>query len=552
MTTNYKKVLKDYVAKEKKWLLLIFAVSTVCIFLDIITPRITQIIIDDILPSKAKNLFWRYILILLSVYLFTVIISILRSYLSCKITENIKKNLRLDLLNNMMLVKYEALEKEGLGGYISKYENEIEIIATNCGGSIVQLFSDILSVTLICIAICIINWKLLLVTMGVIAAYLGNNYYWGKKINKLSEKSLEAVNSSINYFSDIYNNSLIVKTYNLYKRINKRFEEIYIKQYICRIKLEVTYYLNMYFGVSLVYLLIVIVWFVGGISHFNGTLSLGLIITLTSYEGMLVSPINSISAFFNGYKETLVAIDRWYKVIELPKENTQGVKHLTNISKIEWKDIVFEYDENEGAIIKEGRFNVEANSMVGIIGNSGEGKSTITKLLLRIIEKKSGKILLNGIDAEDIFIKDIRKNIAYVPQESMFFNDSIKENMFLKNSELQYENFRDLCDKLQLLKYIDDLPQNWNTILIASGNNLSGGQKKRLDIIRALLTDASVLIFDEPTASLDKYSREAFYNLINIEKRNKIVFIITHNENEISYFDKVVWVADGKISEQKE
>lgn len=551
MTTNYKKALNDYVKKEKKWLLLILVISVIYSVMVLITPRITQRIIDDILPSNNSVLFWKYISILLFAYLFTIFVSIFKSYLSSKITENIKRNLRLDLINKMMDIKYTRLEKEGLGSYISKYENEAEIIAANCGTSIVQLFTNAFSVLLTCMAIYMINWQMLIITIGVMLVYLANNCYWGKRINKLSEQSLEATNNSINLFSDIYNNKLIVKIYNLYKKMSEKYRAIYLKQYKSSIKLEVTYYMNAHAGVALVYLLVVVVWIIGGIFYFEGTFSIGLIITLTSYEGMLISPINDISCFFNGYKETLVAVDRWYKVIELPKENMEQKKCLTDISKIEWQDVVFEYDKNESSVIKAGNFTVEKNSLIGIIGSSGCGKSTITKLLLRIIEKESGKILMNGIDIEDISIGAIRENITYVPQESMFFNDSIKENMFLKDPELQYEQFRFFCNKLQLLKYIDELPENWNSIIQTNGNNLSGGQKKRLDIVRALLSDAPVLIFDEPTASLDSNSREKFYELLKVKKQNKIIFIVTHNENEIKYFDKVLRVENEKIKEQR-
>ncbi len=264
---------------------------------------------------------------------------------------------------------------------------------------------------------------------------------------------------------------------------------------------------------------------------------------------MLITPINNISSFFNGYKETLVAIDRFYSVINLPKEVENSKKTLKKIDSIRWNNVEFYYENSKNPVLKTGNFSVCCGDVIGLIGNSGGGKSTITKILLRLVDKSGGYIEVNNQQIEDFSITDIRRHIAYVPQDSLFFKASIKENLFL-NQERDEDEFLYLCKKLQIDTYINELPGGWNTELQTNGNNLSGGQKKRLDIIRAILTGADVIVFDEPTASLDNSSREAFYELVNSMKNNKIIFIISHNPDEMKYFSKIFWVTEGTIKER--
>lgn len=549
LNVEYKNVIKKYVLKEKKLLSFIFIVSIVSSVLALMTPRITQEIIDKSLPNKEKELFIIHITILFLAYIFTIICSVLGNYLSNKITENIKMSLRIDMLKSITKAKYETIKHEGLGNVLSKYENEIEIIASNTGEALVQLVSNILSLLLTCLAIYLISWKVFIFTGIVIFLYLINNHFWGEKVNILSEKYMKTNAKTIDYFSDIYNNILNVKIYNLYRKINKKFRNVYAQQYKADISLELTYNLNIYIGALLVYLLIVIVWFVGGNLYFSNNFSIGLIITLTSYQAMLITPINNISSFFNGYKETLVAIDRFYSVINLPKEVENSKKTLKKIDSIRWNNVEFYYENSKNPVLKTGNFSVCCGDVIGLIGNSGGGKSTITKILLRLVDKSGGYIEVNNQQIEDFSITDIRRHIAYLPQDSLFFKESIKENLFL-NQERDEDEFLYLCKKLQIDTYINELPGGWNTELQTNGNNLSGGQKKRLDIIRAILTGADVIVFDEPTASLDNSSREAFYELVNSMKNNKIIFIISHNPDEMKYFSKIFWVTEGTIKER--
>lgn len=549
LNVKYKNVIQNYVLKEKKMLLYIFIVSVVSSALALMTPRITQAIIDKSLPNKEKEVFIIHITILLFAYLFTVIFSVLGNYLSNKITENIKMNLRVDMLKSITKTKYETIKHEGLGNVLSKYENEIEIIASNTGEALVQLVSNVLSLLLTCLAIYMISWQVFIFTGIVIFLYMINNYFWGAKVNVLSEKYMKANAKTIDYFSDIYNNILNVKIYNLYKRINRKFKKVYAQQYKADISLELTYYLNIYIGALLVYLLIVIVWLVGGNLYFLNDFSIGLIITLTSYQAMLITPINNISSFFNGYKETLVALERFYSVINLPKEVESPKEILKKVDSIRWNNVEFYYENSMKPVLKTGHFSVKRGDVIGLLGDSGGGKSTITKILLRLVDKNGGYIEINNQQIESFSITDIRKNIAYVPQDSLFFKESIKENLFLEQ-ERDEEKFHFLCKKLQMDTYINGLPSGWDTELQTNGNNLSGGQKKRLDIIRAILTGADVIVFDEPTASLDHNSREAFYELVNSIKKDKIIFIISHNTDERKYFSKIFWVTEGTIKER--
>ena len=178
--------------------------------------------------------------------------------------------------------------------------------------------------------------------------------------------------------------------------------------------------------------------------------------------------------------------------------------------------------------------------MTALMGPSGCGKSTLLKVLLGLYTYKNGKICFNGQKMRTEDIVSSRKRIAYISQDSVFFKGTIKENLFL-GTKGSMKAVEELSEKFDLYEEIKELPNTWNTLLNSGTTNLSVGQKKRLDLVRAFLREKDIIILDEPTSALDMQRRKKLFEYLESIKRDKIIIVVTHNVDEREYFDKIMF-----------
>lgn len=183
--------------------------------------------------------------------------------------------------------------------------------------------------------------------------------------------------------------------------------------------------------------------------------------------------------------------------------------------------------------------DIEKGSSVALVGESGCGKSTVAKMLLRFIDAESGDITIGGYKLQDYDMKELREHIVYVSQTNFLFTGTIFENLTLHNSNLTLDEVIEACKKVNLHEFINQLPMRYNTLVEENGSNFSGGQRQRLALARALLKDGDIFIFDEVTNQLDPLTEEAVQNVINEISKEKTSIIITHRISNIKHCDKI-------------
>lgn len=237
--------------------------------------------------------------------------------------------------------------------------------------------------------------------------------------------------------------------------------------------------------------------------------------------------------------------------IQQPEENegsgeVEGYSYC-NSHKVDFHDVSFRY-RKDVPVLDHVNIQLRKGTIVGFIGGSGCGKSSLVKMLLRLYAPYKGTIFIDGEKIQDISINSLRNRIAFVAQDSLFFRGSILENLkmgnVLDNSKLiEYSKLLDLYDE------IVRLPQKWDTELNAGTSNLSGGQKKRLDVLRALMKESDIIIFDESTASIDIERRKRLFEILDKIKQEKIIIFITHNIEECVYCDQIYAVKNQSVQQ---
>lgn len=233
------------------------------------------------------------------------------------------------------------------------------------------------------------------------------------------------------------------------------------------------------------------------------------------------------------------------------KEEKFGNKNYTNIvGEIEFENVSFKYQSSNNIIIKDISFKIEPNTKNAIVGQSGAGKSTIFKLLLKEYDDYRGTIKFDNKDIKEFNEKSFRNSISVVNQEPVLFNMSIKENLLMVNERATEEDIINACKLACIDDFINTLPNKYDEIVNENNNNISVGQKQRIAIARAILRDTPIILFDESTSALDNHSKKRIEEAIDRLSKNKTIVIIAHSLEIVQDFDNIIMIDDGKIIEQ--
>ncbi|MCU9808435.1 ABC transporter ATP-binding protein/permease [Paraclostridium sp. AKS46] len=289
----------------------------------------------------------------------------------------------------------------------------------------------------------------------------------------------------------------------------------------------------------------------GGLKIIKGNMSIGELIAFQQYTGMLIGPCISIIRSNTRIQQSLVSINRIFGVLDEPiiiNQDNKGSRIKDNFEgDIIFDEVDFSYSEDKTLDNMNIRF--EKGKMTALVGSSGCGKSTIVNLLFRLWDIDNGKITIDNVDIKDYNLKSLRQNISIVTQDLLLFDDSILNNLTLGNKNISKEYAEEICEKVGICEFINNLPKGFETIVGEKGVKLSGGQKQRIAIARTLIAKSSIIIFDEATSALDNVSQKIILENIRELLKNKTVIVIAHRLSTIMDADKIYVLNKGQVVE---
>lgn len=546
MKKVYIRFLKEYVFSQKRTFAIVCIILVLQSISLLIIPFTYQQLLDRAFPEKNKSLFVLMVIVMLGCYFFNCISNIAKDYFLAKIAEGIVRTLRIEINNKISVLRYCYFDDHNFSEILSKYNKELETIKDNCGYMLIKVFSNILTFVSASVIIAYIDWKILILSLVILSIYFLNGKYWGRKVERLAEKAMQCNEDSINSLTENYRNVLITKLYSAYKFVNSKFKVKCDAQYKTQIDLEVAYSVNINSGSGIIYILSAFIWFIEGIGLFMGRQTIGSITALINYQSMLIAPLTFFAEFVNSYKGTIISIKRIMAILCSQEEVMSGDDLEEKIEKIQYKNVDFRYHEEGEKVIEGAELVLQKGTVNALIGGSGCGKSSLIKMLLRLYPVTGGEIYVNEKQLNAISLESLRRKIVMVAQESIFYSGSIDENLKLAQ-EINSEDIIKYSKMLGIYEEVMNMPDKWDTILNEGTSNLSGGQKKRLDILRALLKNPEIIIFDESTASIDLERRKLFFELIEKLKKEKIIILVTHNIEECKCCDNIFAVKGRKV-----
>lgn len=546
MNKMYKLFLKKYVFAQKKYFVLVCLLTVIQSIITMFIPLTTSELLDKAFPNKNINMFLRMVAVMLCCYIAVAVLNVGKDYFLAKLAEGLSLKLRTELNQKISVMKYSYFDTHSLSEVLSKYNKEVETVKENCGYILVKTLSNIIIFFLSSVMIISIDWKVMIISGILLLAFIFNNRFWGKKVKELAEKSMVCNEEAINSITENFKNVLITKLYSAYEFVNNKFNDIYSRQFKNQINLEIIYSININSGGLLTYFQAAIIWIIGGFGVLAGNLTIGMVTALINYQGMLISPMVFFSEFNNSYQSTVIAMKRLYGILLYEEENIEGKMLYNNkIDNINFCNVDFQYVENS-PVLQGINLELKKGKMTAFIGGSGCGKSSLVKMILKLYPPQKGEIQVNKQSLEELSVSSLRERISFVAQDSLFFKGSILENMRMgrlldEDKLIEFSKLLDLYDEIM------NLPEKWGTELNSGTSNLSGGQKKRLDVLRVLLRDSDVIIFDESTASIDVERRKKLFDILERIKKDKIIIFITHNIEECSHFDNIYAIKNKSV-----
>lgn len=463
------------------------------------------------------------------------------------------KNLQMELGKEVLKISQKDFENNSSGMFTQRIINDTEKMANFIGWGGLEHVRHILANVGALFATLIINRQVFLyyLLVSIILTFLYNQKtkQKGKKDKEFrnqTEKVSGLVGELVRGVRDIKmlnakNSFMTMLDENITKQNEKRFE-------MARVNMIYTYIIDTLKCVFELGLIILLIYLVK-----NNTITIAIAIALFNYKsGIMKLVMEHISSFIDLAKDFNISCDRVFSIIEdktFSKEKF-GEKTLDKISgNIEFRNVSFGYNEDK-LILEDTSFKVEAGKMIGIVGKSGAGKTTIFNLLCKMYSVESGEILIENENIEKLDEESIRGNITIISQNPYIFNLSIRDNLKLVKENLIEEEMIEACKIACLDNFIETLPNKYDTVLGEGGIILSGGQKQRLAIARAFVQKTKIILFDEATSSLDNETQTEIQKAISNLKDNYTILIIAHRLSTIVNCDKIMLLEDGRIVDE--
>jgi len=536
----YSKYYKDY---KKKFFYAFIGMILVAIASSA-TAYLIKPVLDKIFIEHNEQMLYILPFLIILAYFAKGVGSFIESYFISYIGLDIIRRIRDEVLEHILKLDLQFYFKYHTGELISRLVNDIERIRSAVSWQLATLIKETLTAIGLLAVVIYQSPKLAFFALIILPLVIYPVSILTKKMKKLSHKSQEK-NSDINsHLSEIFSNIEGIKSYNAeiyeldkFKKYNYEFFRINMKTIVNSNLLSP---IMQTFSATAA----AVVIFVGGKEVMDGNMSVGAFFSFMTALFMLTDPIRRISQIINKFQDAIAAHERIMQLMKLKPSIKYGNTKIDTIKEIEFKNVYLEY---EGKLaLKNINFKATKGQMIGLVGDSGGGKTSFINLILRFYNPTKGKILINDIPNEKIDLESLRNNIAVVTQRVYIFNDSIAANVAY-GKKIDEEKVKLALKKANLLDFVESLEDGIWTILNENGTNLSGGQRQRIAIARALYLNPSVLILDEATSALDNKSELAIMQTIYNLSKDLIVFIIAHRLNTIEKSDIILVFKNGEI-----
>lgn len=544
------KLIREFIRKEwKSYLLILFLLATVDL-LQVIIPIFTKNSINSITLNNKKGLIINSTLLLCS-GLVIIIIRYIYNYILRYHVLKFDYNLKDSLFRKFLSLRKEEMQNFEIGDLMARVTNDTTAVRM----FLIMGFLAIIDVFLLGIttftSMFIMSKKLTLATSWPLFFLIPVTLNFGKKIHKVFKK-VQSIFAEITVrVREVIAGIRVIKAFvredyylNLFRNVNEK----YISENLKLVKIDgfLDPTIGFFINISLINLVIF-----GSIFVINNSVQIGTVVAFFQYILTLAWPVMAVGFAIGLTQRARASLQRINEILEIPKITENETSRINIRGGIEIKELSFSYPGSQRFALEKVSFKVNLSELLGITGLPGSGKTTLINLLLRIYEPEVGHIFLNGNDIVKLPLNLVKSCVTFVPQEPFLFGDTIMNNLRIGNEKASIEEIEEACKIAQIHDDILNFPKGYETVIGEQGITLSGGEKQRISIARALLTKKSFMFFDDPLSAVDVDTERLIIDkLKDFLKKNEITtLLVSQRISALSIADRVLVLDQGKMIE---
>jgi len=467
-----------------------------------------------------------------------------------RISEEVRKALQMDMMKSLIKADTNFIEKKHSGKIITNLMNDVNYMTGLVSVAILNLFKDSLTLVGLLSVMFYQNWKLSLVAIIMIplASFFAN--LLGKRITKVTTEAMDQAGVINTYLIEIFKNHKLIKIFQKESYETARADTYLEKLMNKGKKLQIIYARSSPIMEVLTGVMIAILIFYSGNLIINDELGIGNFFSFLAAMMLAYQPVRSLATLNITINQGLAGARRILPILDLKEkisENSNLEKINLKNGNIEFKKVNFTYNEEDRVVLKDINLLISGGKMTSLVGHSGAGKSTILNLIPRFYDPQSGDIKIDNQSIYSKRLSSLRNNISLVSQETTLFDDTVLNNIKYANLDATDEQIQEAAKLSHSSDFIDALPNKYNTFIGENGIRLSGGEKQRLSIARAILKKSKIILLDEATSSLDAETEQKIQDAINFLTKGRTTLVIAHRLSTILNSDKIYVIDGGKV-----
>lgn len=532
-------LLKDYT----KIISIIFGCLLISTVLNLCVPLLSRRIMDDGFIGGNKELLIKLVLCSLMVYLVISVIDIIKEKNRINISAKIQYSLSEQAFSHLMKMKASYFNNKNYAEILNNINVDIGNMTSIADEGVFFVVTQAFSMTGGVIGLFILNWRMTILVL----LFIPIKYVVMKKFAKQRKKVMDDfINDSQKYarwFGDTIGGVREVKLFGILNYKHAEFSQKQLKVVERQKKLNILSQWNNIIDTTLVQILVTVIYIIGANLVFKFQLSVGSVFAFITYSAYVTGPISAILNIGYLLSGIIPSTKRYYEFMNLQEETDKGKLIKPEFGNLKLEEVFFSY-ETDKPILTDVNIEIPKGSKTVLIGKNGSGKSTIINLLTRMYEPTAGQIKLKGVNIFEITLESYRNMISVVSQQIYLFNDTIRNNICIYK-KVSDEVIETACKDSGLEDFLREVSLDY--VVGQNGAMLSGGQKQKIALARALVHDKPIIIFDEVTSNTDVYSEHQINGLLHTRLKEKTVIIITHKQEILQDVDQIVMLKDGAV-----
>ena len=466
------------------------------------------------------------------------------------VAEEVKKKLQLDMTKSLISADTQFIDRKHTGNFISNLTYDVTHITNLLSNAILALFKDSLTLIGLLAVMFYQNWKLAIISIVMIPLAGTASKTLGKRITKVVTQAQEKSGYLTSYLIEIFKNHKLIKIFQKenyeIERANSHLNELKEKnKKINTVFLRISPIMETFTGIMIAFLI-----FYSGILIAKDEININNFFSFLAAMMLAYQPVRSLSVINMAVNQGMSAASRILPIIDNNNlinevENSKNLE-IQN-AEVELKDVSFAYENNEDDVLKSVNLNFAGGKMTSLVGHSGSGKTTILNLIPRFYDPHTGDILIDNQSIYKSSLKSLREKISLVSQETTLFDDTIKNNIKYANPDATDEELLHVAKLSSCDEFIEKLPNKYETLIGENGIRLSGGEKQRVSIARAMIKRSSIILLDEATSALDTETESKIQNALKILTESKTTIVIAHRLSTILNSNMIYVIDSGKV-----